>query len=192
MNSEAYQINMENRAKELAADVIKKALRQVTEEDLIKNMAKKVAKEALFEIANKGKNRRLHNTKLLMKNYNVLKEHMKGNGENIKVEFKSIDEENPYMKVEFMWLESIARSKARTANLLKYIDDKLDYLEKKFIENKEHEKYKTFEMFFIQEMTSEDIQEIMNCGKNSPKIWCDKVIKELSVLLWGIDALHIE
>ncbi|MFR3071995.1 MAG: hypothetical protein ACLTK8_04210 [Paeniclostridium sp.] len=192
MRSEAYQINLENRAKELAEDVIKKALKEIGGEDLIKSMAKKVAKEAVFEIANKGKNRRLHNTKLLMRNYNVLKEHMKGDGENIKIEFKSLDEENPYMKVEFMWLESIARSKARTANILKYIEDKLDFLEKRFIDSKEYEKFKAFDLFFIEEKTSEEIQEILGCGKNSPKKWCDKVINELSVLLWGIDALHIE
>ena len=138
MNSEAQQINMENRAKELAEDVIKKALRQVTEEDLIKNMAKKVAKEALFEIANKGKDRRFHNTKMLMKNYNVLKEHMKGDGEQIKIKFESIDEEDPYMKIEFMWLESIARSKARTAEMLYYVDEKLKFLEYKYKENNEN------------------------------------------------------
>lgn len=192
MSSEAYQINMENRAKELAEEVIKKALKKVNEEDVIKNMAKRVAKETVFEIANKGKNRRLYNTRLLMENYNVLKEHLNGDGENIKIKYESLNEEDPYLKVEFMWLESIARSKARTANILKYIDDKLDYLEKKFIDNKEHEKYKTFEMFFIQEMTSEQIQGVTGCGKNTPKKWCDKVVKELSVLLWGIDALHVE
>ncbi|MEG2787357.1 MAG: hypothetical protein RR942_05995 [Romboutsia sp.] len=192
MSSEAYQINMENRAKELAEEVIKKALKKVNEEDVIKNMAKRVAKETVFEIANKGKNRRLYNTRLLMENYNVLKEHINGDGGNIKIKYESLNEENPYMKVEFMWLESIAKSKARTANILKYIDDKLDYLEKKFIDNKEYEKYKTFEMFFIQGMTTEAIQDVTGCGKNTPKNWCDKVIKELSVLLWGIDALHVE
>ena len=190
MSSEAYQINLENRAKELAEDVIKKALKEIGGEDLIKSMAKKVAKEAVFEIANQGKDRRFHNTKMLMKNYNVLKEHMKGDGEQIKIKFESIDEEDPYMKVEFMWLESIARSKARTVKILKYIEDSLDYLETKFRMRKEYEKYKAFELFFIKEKTNEEIQEELNCSKNMPKRWSDVVIKELSILLWGIDALR--
>ncbi|GAA0865919.1 hypothetical protein [Paraclostridium tenue] len=190
MSSEAYQINLENRAKELAEDVIKKALKEIGGEDLIKSMAKKVAKEAVFEIANQGKDRRFHNTKMLMKNYNVLKEHMKGDGEQIKIKFESLDEEDPYMKVEFMWLESIARSKARTVKILKYIEDSLDYLETKFRMRKEYEKYKAFELFFIKEKTNEEIQEELNCSKNMPKRWSDVVIKELSILLWGIDALR--
>lgn len=190
MSSEAYQINLENRAKELAEDVIKKALKEIGGEDLIKSMAKKVAKEAVFEIANQGKDRRFHNTKMLMKNYNVLKEHMKGDGEQIKIKFESIDEEDPYMKVEFMWLESIARSKARTVKILKYIEDSLDYLETKFKMRNEYEKYKAFELFFIKEKTNEEIQEELNCSKNMPKRWSDVVIKELSILLWGIDALR--
>ena len=190
MSSEAYQINLENRAKELAEDVIKKALKEIGGEDLIKSMAKKVAKEAVFEIANQGKDRRFHNTKMLMKNYNVLKEHMKGDGEQIKIKFESLDEEDPYMKVEFMWLESIARSKARTVKILKYIEDSLDYLETKFKMRNEYEKYKAFELFFIKEKTNEEIQEELNCSKNMPKRWSDMVIKELSILLWGIDALR--
>lgn len=190
MSSEAYQINLENRAKELAENVIKKALKEIGGEDLIKSMAKKVAKEAVFEIANQGKDRRFHNTKMLMKNYNVLKEHMKGDGEQIKIKFESIDEEDPYMKVEFMWLESIARSKARTVKILKYIEDSLDYLETKFKMRNEYEKYKAFELFFIKEKTNEEIQEELNCSKNMPKRWSDVVIKELSILLWGIDALR--
>lgn len=190
MSSEAYQINLENRAKELAEDVIKKALKEIGGEELIKSMAKKVAKEAVFEIANQGKDRRFHNTKMLMKNYNVLKEHMKGDGEQIKIKFESLDEEDPYMKVEFMWLESIARSKARTVKILKYIEDSLDYLETKFRMRNEYEKYKAFELFFIKEKTNEEIQEELNCSKNMPKRWSDVVIKELSILLWGIDALR--
>lgn len=190
MSSEAYQINLENRAKELAENVIKKALKEIGGEDLIKSMAKKVAKEAVFEIANQGKDRRFHNTKMLMKNYNVLKEHMKGDGEQIKIKFESIDEEDPYMKVEFMWLESIARSKARTVKILKYIEDSLDYLETKFRMRNEYEKYKAFELFFIKEKTNEEIQEELNCSKNMPKRWSDVVIKGLSILLWGIDALR--
>lgn len=190
MSSEAYQINLENRAKELAENVIKKALKEIGGEDLIKSMAKKVAKEAVFEIANQGKDRRFHNTKMLMKNYNILKEHMRGDGEQIKIKFESLDEEDPYMKVEFMWLESIARSKARTVKILKYIEDSLDYLETKFKMRNEYEKYKAFELFFIKEKTNEEIQEELNCSKNMPKRWSDVVIKELSILLWGIDALR--
>lgn len=189
MNEEALNINIENRAKELSKDLLKKVLKDIAGEELIKDIAKKVAKEAVFEIANHGKDRRLHNTKLLMKNYNSLKEHINGDSEQIKIKYESLNEEEPYLKVEFMWLESIARSKARTIKILKYIDDNLEYLEAKYKLKKEYEKYKAFELFYIKEKTNEQIQEELNCSKNMPKRWSDIVIKELSVLLWGIDAL---
>ena len=87
--------------------------------------------------------------------------------------------------------ESIARSKTRTAKMIEYIDAALINLKTKFIEKGEFEKYRSFEMFFIEGKTSEDIQEEFNCGKNTPKRWNDIVTRELSVLLWGIDALGI-
>ena len=31
----------------------------------------------------------------------------------------------------------------------------------------------------------------LGCGKNSPNNWSNEIIKELSVLLWGIDALDM-
>lgn len=187
---EADEINAKNEAKKLIKAAIKEGLIESIDKDVLTKLSKEVAKEALFEIENKGKDRRLHNTRLLMKNYNILKKHIDGNNEGIKIKFEHIDEENPYMKVEFMWLESIVKSKARTATILKYIDDKLDYLKNKFVENEEYEKYRAFEMFFIEEETNEKIQEELHCSKNMPKKWSDKVIKQLSILLWGIDALH--
>lgn len=154
----------------------------------IKQIAKEVAREALREIMFEGKDKRFHNTRLLMRNYNTLKEHL-NNSESIEIKFNFIDECE--VKVDHMWLESIARSKTRTAKMLEYIDVALVNLKTKFMEKGEFEKYRSFEMFFIEEKTSEDIQEEFNCGKNTPKRWNDIVTRELSVLLWGIDALGI-
>ncbi len=66
------------------------------------------------------------------------------------------------VKVDYMWLESIARSKTRTAKMIDYIDAALINLKTKFIEKDEFEKYRSFEMFFIEEKTSEEIQEEFN------------------------------
>lgn len=192
MYSEAQQINMENRAKELAEDVIKKALRQVTEEDLIKNMAKKVAKEALFEIANKGKDRRFHNTKLLMENYKNLKEHVNGIKEGINLKYEFRDGENQLcVKSEYLWLESLARSKARTIEMMEYVDSKIRYLVYEWENKNQYEAIDSFIMFYIENKTDEDIRQKYSCGQNTPKRWRDKILKELSILLWGIDAIQM-
>lgn len=155
----------------------------------IKVLAKEVAREALKEIMFEGKDKRLHNTRLLMKNYNILKKHITNKDGYVEIKVDFGNEFN--IDVDYMWLESVARSKSRTAKMMKYVDDKIIYLHNKFKEKGEAEKYRAFEMFFIEEKTNEDIQEELNCSKNMPKKWSDIVIKELSVLLWGIDALDI-
>lgn len=155
----------------------------------IKALAKEVAKEAMREIIFEGKDKRFHNTRLLMRNYNILKEHINNSDDGIEIKFEFIDELST--KVDYMWLESIARSKTRTAQMMKYIDERLNSLKYKYEQNHEGEKYRSFEMFYIEGKTGEEIQEELSCGKNTPKRWNDIVTRELSVLLWGIDALGI-
>ncbi|MFR9071562.1 MAG: hypothetical protein ACLVIU_14460 [Paraclostridium sp.] len=192
MSSEAYQINLENRAKELAEDVIKKALRRASEEDLIKSMAKKVAKEALFEIESIKKDRRFHNTKLLMENYKNLKEHVNGIKEGINLKYEFRDGENLLcVKSEYLWLESLARSKARTIEMMEYVDSKIKYLIYEWENKNQYEVIDSFVMFYIENKTDEDVRQKYNCGQNTPKRWRDKILKELSILLWGIDAIQM-
>lgn len=192
MNSEAYQINIENEAKKLAEDVIKKALRQASGEELIKSMAKRVAKEALFEIENIKKDRRFHNTKLLMENYKNLKEHVDGIKEGINLKYEFRDGESLLcIKSEYLWLESLARSKARTIEMMEYVDSKIKYLIYEWENKNQHEIIDSFIMFYIENKTDEDIRQKYNCGQNTPKRWRDKILKELSILLWGIDAIQM-
>lgn len=192
MNSEAYQINIENEAKKLAEDVIKKALRQASGEDLIKSMAKRVAKEALFEIENIKKDRRFHNTKLLMENYKNLKEHVDGIKEGINLKYEFRDGESLLcIKSEYLWLESLARSKARTIEMMEYVDSKIKYLIYEWENKNQYEIIDSFIMFYIENKTDEDVRQKYNCGQNTPKRWRDKILKELSILLWGIDAIQM-
>ena len=71
-------INIENRIKEISKEVLKKAIIESIDKEFVKKLSKEVAKEAVFEIANSKKDRRYHNTKLLMENYKILKEHING------------------------------------------------------------------------------------------------------------------
>lgn len=155
----------------------------------IKQIAKEAALEAIREVMFQKKDKRLHNTRLLMKNYNNLKEHISSKNENISIIVNFDDEVE--IKSDYIWLESVARSKTRTAKMMRYVDDKIDFLEKKYIEKQEYEKFNAFYLFYIDEMTNEEIQEELSCGKNTVKRWRDSIINELSVLLWGIDAIGI-
>lgn len=148
---------------------------------------KMLAKEVIQEINKEKKYKRLHNTKLLMKNYVSLKEHIDNVNDDIK-DFE-IEVEEGYK--DRVWIVSIAKCKFRTAKMVGYIDNALDILKERYKQNNESEKYEAFELYYIDKETNENIREILKCGKNSPKTWSDLIINELSILLWGIDALGI-
>lgn len=146
-----------------------------------------LAKEVIEEINKEKKDKRLHNTRLLMKYYNPLKEHLESVSEDISKFNFDIDEEEDART----FIGSIARSKIRTAKMISYLESAIDIIEKRYKANGEVEKYQAFVMHYIYENTNEEIQEKFNCGKNTPRRWSNTIIDELSVLLWGVDALGI-
>lgn len=180
-------INVENRAKEISKQVIKEVLKENLEEKTINKMAEEVAERAVYKILNKGKDWRFQNTKLLMRNYKNLKQHMLGEKDEIKILYEGMD--NDYVKVDYMWLESIIKSKGKTIQILKYVDEKLKFLEQEYEKRKQSEKYRAFELLLIENKSNIEMQIELGCSKNMPNKWANEVVRELSVLLWGIDAI---
>ncbi|KOA76609.1 hypothetical protein ADU78_05870 [Clostridium botulinum] len=133
------------------------------------------------------RDKRLHNTRLLMKHYNTLRDHV----DNVNTDDKLIDylEEEEEEVNNRTFIVSVCRTKMRTAKMLGFVDSALSIVKDKFEKNCEEYKYKAFELYYFEKMTNEEIQKELNCGKNSPKKWSDLVIEELSLLLWGIEAL---
>ena len=127
------------------------------------------------------RDRRLHNTRLLMRNYNKLKEHIDNVNDDLEIKVDSTDDE--------VWITSITRTKLRTMKMMAYIDSALVIIKEDMRRNCIEYKYKAFELYFIEEKTNEEITEMLGCGKNQPRIWSDAALNELSVLLWGIEAL---
>ncbi|CEK34352.1 sigma-70 region 4 type 2 [[Clostridium] sordellii] len=188
----AKEINAENEAKKLVKAAIKEGIFENVDKDLLTKLSKEVAKEALFEIINKDKDWRLRNTKILMENYNALKEHIKGIDDEINFRYEFRDGEREIcVKSEYMWLESIAKSKARTIEMMGYVEAKIKYLIYEWESKGQREVIDSFLMFYIEDKSDNEIREKYNCGANTPKRWRDKILKELSVLLWGIDAIQM-
>lgn len=135
------------------------------------------------------RDRRLHNTRLLMKNYITLKNHVDYvNTDNKLIDYLEEEEEDVNDRT---FIISVCRTKMRTAKMLGYVDSALNIVKEKFRKSCEEYKYKAFELYYIDKMTNEEIQKKLNCGKNSPKKWSDLIVEELSVLLWGVEALGI-
>lgn len=127
-----------------------------------------------------------HNTYILMKKYNVLKQHIEKMEDNLDIEFEMDD-----LEMEMVWILSIAKSKVKSIKMLAYIDNALEIVEEMFKKKGAYNEFLAFQMFFLEEKTNDEIMRKLQCGKNSPKRWSDNVLKELSILLWGYEALGI-
>ena len=156
----------------------------------MEKQVKELAKEVIKKKKNQQKDRRLHNTKLLMKNYDKLKNHIeKINsdgfmgyfGENLQEALEEND----------VFLNSVLRTKARTAQMVSCIDISLEILADEYEENGTYYIYDAFHMYYIEKLTYEEIAEKLNAGKNTPARWVKEVLNKLNILLWGVDALGI-
>lgn len=180
---------VEEMAKELSKEIIK---------EMMPELSMRLKKEIMKDIQKEKKKKIFHNTYVLMKNYNIFKNHVK----KVKVrEGMPIDydkymtqlrEENMmeiYITDE-KFIKSILASKIRTATIVAFIDEALNIIKKEYKDKKKYERYRAFEMHFIKEYTNQQISDKLFCSINVPKKWSNEVLKDLSLLLWGIDALN--
>lgn len=140
--------------------------------------------------------RRLHNTKLLLRNYRTLKESCENSvyeksAENVG----DMIEEIMSMKDEKVIIDSIKRSASRTALMIEHIDKMLDVFRiycSKYGE-KEKRQYKVIRAMYIakQNATVADLSKKFCVSKVT--IYDDiKMAEErLSTLFFGIDGLKI-
>ena len=133
------------------------------------------------------KKRIYHNTYMLMKKYNVLKSHIEDMKEDIDIELEMHD-----LEAGDVWILSVAKSKVKSIKMIGYIDNALEIVAEKFRKKGAINEFVAFKMFFIEEKTNEEIMKKLSCGKNSPKKWSDNLVNELSILLWGYEALGIQ
>lgn len=155
--------------------------------EIINKATKNAIKEYDKEKRMEQKDKRLHNTKLLMKNYTKLKAHVDSISDkisNLNTDIEGIEDLS-----DKAWIMSITRTKLRTMKMMACVDSALGIIKEDMIKNCIEYKYRAFELYFMEEKTHEEITEILRCGKNQPKIWSDLVLDKLSILLWGIEAL---
>lgn len=139
--------------------------------------------------------KKLHNTGLLMKDYRILKAHasqavfeaahMEESAADILISMMSLKDDN-------MIVESIKKSAERTAIMMAHIDAMLD-LYKKWCSSSELNlrRYDILYQMYIadQTMTVAELADYYHISKESVYASKNVAIKQLSSLLFGIDAL---
>ncbi|MEG0133514.1 MAG: hypothetical protein RR891_06125 [Clostridium sp.] len=153
---------------------------------------KKATREAIREYGKEQKEeqrvRVLHNTKLLLKHYNSLKKH----SERAVFNVNDVEDVEEYPGDDRAYVLSIRRSKLRTIIMVSHIEMALEELKEKKIREDNYDQYKALKLYYIDKMGYEEIQEKLSCGKNSPPRWINIAMKDLSILLFGLDGLILD
>ncbi len=166
----------------------------VDEGDRLDKESKRKALKMLDEIAGVKEDRRIFNTRLLLRNYH----NFKNRCEELKGTNKVEAEEDPFFEFggEYLSVESLTQSSARTINMMNFIDKMLEFY-KKDCEQQGKEavrKYKTLIYYYIDEdkKTYEDIAELHEINDRTVRRDLKEAVYALSVLIFGIDGLRIQ
>lgn len=129
----------------------------------------------------------LYNTRILMEQYTEMRKHV----EEAVSEVSELEEsEFAVLKSEYTYLESVKRSKAKTALMIVNIDRAMEELRKEYEEKGFLYKWESFKLHYIDGLTNEEVADRMNCGKNTPSRWGKELIKKMSVKLFGVDGIE--
>lgn len=158
--------------------------------------------EAERNRARKGRqDRRLHNTRLLLKNYRLFKQHTKGaifRADQAKEHALDIlDGLDGYDMDDSLYIESIKKSQQRTLIILSHIDQMLE-LYKAYCyasSNKEEaRRYGVLMAYYIEEpkKSALEIAGIFDIDKRTVYKDIKAAVNPLTTLLFGIDSLKLE
>lgn len=174
-------------------------------EDIMRMAAEAGAKAALETLDREKKkaqksryDRRIRNTKLLLRNYRMFKDHV----ENAVFDAEQLDE-NAIDILDLMWdpsnnsdayVESIKNSVTRTAIIMRHITDMLSLYETYCYRTgkpEDQRRYRVVEALYIAEEPIPIHEIAQNEGIDSRTVYkdVDIAVEKLSALIFGIDGL---
>lgn len=179
-------------------------MKPISVEEIINKAANRAAIVAIKEYERqkqledqKKLDRRLHNTKLLLKNYRNFKSHC------IQIKNELVELESPdreiiaFMDSDEFALESVKRSKRRTLAMVQFIDRTLEVYEllcQKDTEKDSIRYYNTIKKLYIDEpkMTFEKVAECHNVHPRTVRRDVEEAVKALTVLIFGVDGIRFK
>nr|WP_313884812.1 helix-turn-helix domain-containing protein [Clostridium argentinense] len=165
---------------------------EVNIDEIINKAVKEAIREYDKEKMVERKDKRFHNTRLLLKHYNDLKNHIK----NAIDDINQIRDESDYLDilddVDELYILSIKRSKTKTLIMLSHIDMALEMLKNKQEKLCSLEKYLALEKYYKDEKSYEDVAEELNCSVITAKRWVKEMTNELSIFLFGIEGMKFD
>jgi len=139
--------------------------------------------------------RRLFNTRILLKNYRHLKVYCDEMKENMDLEGEK-QEEIISPDKEYLTLESIKRSEARTLTMMRFIDNMIRVYETdcKHLGTEAVRRYETLLHFYINDerKTYAEIAKLHNVHERTAQRDLKEAVHAMSVLFFGTDGLRLQ
>ena len=160
-------------------------------EEIVKETIALTIKEYEKNMNERNKRKILYNTKLLLKNYNELKNH------SMNAVYKNIDEEvidrmngeEANYSDDKIFIESIKVSKIKTLIIITHIDVALERVRQKHVMKGTYEKYKALELYYIKEKRKEEIAEELNSSTKSITRWIKETEEDVAINVFGVNTL---
>jgi len=165
----------------------------MTEQELrlVSEIASKNAVDTIKKLerqdSNEKKDRRLHNTRALLRNYRSLKKHCEKSVQKLN---KISDEDVSFLFTANITLESVKQSTARTRLILLQVDTMLAIFKKICRENGEEEKFDMLISCYVDHIPIADLADKYRLSGRSVQRYVHQGIKTLSILLFGVDSLN--
>lgn len=161
-------------------------MNQQAADELIEKAVKTAIREFDKEQKQENKKKALHNTKLLLKNYNKIKASIEGAVYEIKQleqDFVVVDD------ADELYIESIRRSKLKSIIVITHIENALEIVSNDYRAKGTPEKYDVFKSCLINHMNYDDAAKQYHSSKTSISRWINEVTREVSIQLFGIDGI---
>lgn len=166
---------------------------QVTE--LSEKQLDELAHKITVKIIEDNENKRMarirnayHNTGLLLRKYHELKAHC------LSVEEQLQEDEDTFWDHRYLTLSSLMQNKAKTVKLMHHVDVCLDAYQRICLASNSQEvrrRYKIIDQKYLikGKKSDEQIATYFDIHRTTVNHICKDAIKDLSVLLYGIDAI---
>lgn len=137
----------------------------------------------------KFKERALHNTRLLLKQYHKLKVHSKVVEEQVEIN------QGSFWEHKWLNLDMLMQNKAKTVKLMKHVDLALEvYKQSCQASNKveEQRRWRVINKRYIEYplLSEEKLAEQMHMDRSTVNRTCRDAVEDLSIILFGIDMIN--
>jgi hypothetical protein len=157
----------------------------MTANDLISQAVKTAIREYSKEQKVEKKKRALHNTKMLLKNYDKIKSSI---DEAISEE-SQINDSLKYNEDDGVYINGIRKSKLKSLIIIAHIDRALEVVKEEYNQNATPEKYDAFISCYMNQMSYDEAAVLYISSKTSISRWVNEVTKEISIQLFGVEGI---